>query len=199
MSKLTRRQFGRWVLKGGVLVPLVAPVVARGITIVVRGPRRPPPAGGGGDFITGQTLGTARNDFAGCVGFEFTVGGSSVSVTHVARWVISGNSNSHTTYLCDASGNILTNGSVSINTSGAPVGFLFVALPATVVLSASTTYALLTEETGSADQWYDHDTSVSHTAVATINRASYANSVGGSLNNGNAGAKSFGPVSFRYT
>jgi len=35
----TRRQFGKWVLKGGLLIPFIAPAVARSATILIHGPR----------------------------------------------------------------------------------------------------------------------------------------------------------------
>jgi hypothetical protein len=49
--------------------------------------------GGGGDaaFVTGEALGTIRNDFSGHVGFNVTIGGADITVTQLDRWVVSGN------------------------------------------------------------------------------------------------------------
>jgi hypothetical protein len=68
-------------------------------------------------FVTGQTLGSLRNDFSNWVGFRFTVGSSNITVGELGRWVVSGNSGTHAVKLVLAStGADVSGGSVSITT-----------------------------------------------------------------------------------
>lgn len=110
--------------------------------------------------------------------------------------MVSGNSGTHTVAIYDGSGapSVIISGSV--NTSGATAGaFLFVTV-ADTVLSASTAYFLVSLEASGGDQWYDNDTTLTPTSVATINSAAYftgpLSGTSGSSNN------SYVPVSFRY-
>ena len=62
-----------------------------------------------------------------CVGFEFTVGTSPITVTLLGRWVYGSSSGQHTVALYDSSGNALSGGAVTVYTSGQPSGqFLYV-------------------------------------------------------------------------
>src|SRR5436309_6962322 len=70
--------------------------------------------------LTGQVLGSLRNNFTGWVGFEFTVGANPLTVSQLGRWDVAGNAATHTLKLADAAtGADLSGGSVSVNTSGA--------------------------------------------------------------------------------
>lgn len=120
-------------------------------------------------WLTASGGGTPRNNQDGCIGGYFTVGGASITVTDLGRWVISGNSASHTLYLTDASGNRL--GSVAVNTSGASVGFLYGSITP-VVLSASTKYRILSTEVNGGDNFYDFG-AYTTTAVAALGGGNY--------------------------
>jgi hypothetical protein len=47
-------------------------------------------------YVTGQTLGTLRRDFTGRVGFKFTVGATPLTINMLGRWIVSGNTGTHT-------------------------------------------------------------------------------------------------------
>ena len=140
--------------------------------------------------VTGQTLGTLRNNFTGTVGFIFNA--TAITVTALGRWVLSGNSGSHTVTLYDEA-TTSTVISVSVNTSGATAGqFLYVNCTPTLLVNTRQ-YALETAETSGGDQWYDGDSSITYTAAITnVSRAANHNASGGSAN------QTYGPVSFKY-
>lgn len=71
-------------------------------------------------LITGQTLGTIRNDFTGRVGFKFTVGSRPIPFTKLGRWIVALNSGTHTIRLANSSGSDL--GTVTLATTGQTAG-----------------------------------------------------------------------------
>lgn len=152
--------------------------------------------------ITAQTIGTARNNFDGSVGFRFTVGGASIVVTSLGRWVISGNSQTHVLRIfatpMTSPGEL---GNVTINTSGAGSGaYLYGTLSSPITLSASTTYAISSDETNGGDQWGD-SASVTANAVITVNESVFRSGLGGGSGNfgtGAGGSVSYVPPNFKY-
>ena len=155
-----------------------------------------PAQGSDTGFVTGQTLGTLRNDFTGWVGFQFTVGSSPLTLTGLGRWVVAGNSGTHTVVVSRASDGVWM-GSVSVSTSGAAAGaFTYVAPGTPISLAANTAYNMISLETSGGDQWYNDDTTVTTTGAATINNSEWYDS---SYHAGWGGLHSFGPVSFTYT
>jgi hypothetical protein len=177
--------------------------------LVAPGPGTPHSAGSVSDtaFVTGVTLGTVRYDYDGCVGMQVTIGGSpgtSITATGLGRWVFSGNSESHTLHIRDASNTVL--GSCTVNTSGAPAGqFLYCPLGPPVILNALAIYNVLSSEVSGAghDHWYDSDTMIYHTTVASENTAVF--SPGGTTGTCPGGVSTyrgpgyaFGPTDFKY-
>jgi len=110
--------------------------------------------GSGTAFVTNQMLGVLRNDTTGWVGCKFTVGATAITVNELARWVVSGNTQSHAVRLVRVSDSAVL-GSVSIATSGAPVGFKYATLTTPVTLAANTAYYLMSQETSGGDWWCD--------------------------------------------
>ena len=111
----------------------------------------------GTNFLTGQTLGTLRNNYTGFVGFQFTVGSTPVTVYAVGRIVAPGNTGTHTVKLVNANGTDVPGGSASVATSGGTAGqYKFANLASGVTLLANTTYYLVSQETAGGDQWYDY-------------------------------------------
>src|SRR6266540_4071716 len=145
------------------------------------------------------TLGTLRSNFSGWVGFRFAVGGAPITVTQLGRWVVSGNSGSHTVKLVDSGGNDVPGGSVTVNTSGAAAGqFAYATLANSVTLSPGATYVWMSQETNGGDQWYDYNRGVTLTSAATPNQAAWANNGGIYVTTG-ASTNSYGPVNLKYT
>lgn len=150
-------------------------------------------------FVVSQTSGTVRNNLSALVGMKFNVGTVPVVVTSLGRVFVAGNTGTHTVKLVTASsGADVAGGSVSLNLASgtASNGFKYASLAAPVTLAANTAYYLVTQETSGGDQWYDSNTVVATTNVATVNNAvQKPNNTwqsAGSTNN------SFGPVNFKY-
>lgn len=148
--------------------------------------------------ITGQTLGTLRSNFTGCVGFVFQTGASPITVTDLGRWVVAGNSATHS-ILLNGTGGVSV--SATVNTSGAtPGAYAYTSITPTV-LAASGAWAIFSAEVNGGDQWYDNDTVLTSTAVITVTNAAVQSSPpacngGGGIN---AGANnSYVPPNFKY-
>jgi hypothetical protein len=152
------------------------------------------------NYITSFGLGTARNNFTGWVGMSITVGSSPVSVTALGRIVVAGNTGSHAVKIVNAAtSQDVTGGSVSVPTSGGTAGTLAYAnLPASVTLSANTTYYVVSQETQGGDAWYDVNTSIQTTAVAAENTGIYSYD-GASYSGYGAANQSYGPIGFLYS
>jgi hypothetical protein len=150
-------------------------------------------------FVTDEILGTVRQDFTGLVGMSIQVGANPISVLALGRWVGPGNTNAHTVKVVAAStGADVPGGSIMVPTAGETAGaFAYAYLPAAVVLNPNTAYYIVSQETMGADIFYDHDTTLQTTNVATVTGAVY--STGGTTYSiGGTGMYSYGPVDFRY-
>jgi hypothetical protein len=155
--------------------------------------------GGGGTalVLTGSNA-NAANSLSGGLGFEFVVGASNITVTELGRWVISGNSGTHTLRLMDSSGNDL--GTVSVNTSGATPGqYLYGTLGTPVVLTAGGTYCVMSDETSGGDQAYFDVTSCTTTAAAAMNKYAYRTGYSGAYSTVGTANYQAGPVNLKYT
>jgi len=127
----------------------------------------------GAFLASGPFPGTMRNDFSGFVGMRFTVGGAPLIISQLGRWVVAGNSQTHTLKLADASGNDLPGGSASLNLNGLGGGqYAYAPLTASITLAANTSYYLTTGETTGGDQWYDHGP-VTAGSAGVVNGAAY--------------------------
>jgi Domain of unknown function (DUF4082) len=143
------------------------------------------------NFIIGETLGSQRDGYTGTVGFKFTTT-YAITVTALGRWVVSGNSGTHTVALYNSSCSSL--GSVSVATSGATAGqFKYVNLGTPVALVTGT-YYVMSSETNGGDQWYDDNTTVTTSAVGSV-----TGSVDGTCTVDVNGPHSYVPVDFQYT
>lgn len=158
---------------------------------------------GGISLVSGVSpLGTRRNDWSGFVGFQFVVGASPITVTHLGRWVLGGNTGSHLLRLFDSTGTPLATGYASVNTAGALSGdFLYAPIQAPVTLSAGATYVLMSQEIVGGDLWCDYgSTSLSLNPGANSPHAAYAsNTYPPYYGAGGGSGLSYGPVSLRYS
>jgi hypothetical protein len=157
---------------------------------------------GGGEaaYVTGRVLGALRNDWSGYAGMKIVVGANPVTVTQLGRMMGSGNSGTHTVKLVKGSdGTDVAGGSVSIGMSGGTVGqFKYASLSSGVVLVAGATYYLVSQEIAGGDTWYDLDTTVSTTTVATAASAIYGSGSGAWYPAGGSG-NAYVPVDFKYS
>lgn len=146
-------------------------------------------------FITGQTLGTIRNDFTAGLGFYFTVGASPITITALGRWVVAGNTQSHVLDLLDPSTNLIE--SVTLNTTGQTAGtYAYAALATPVVCTAGATYYVLSNEANGGDQWYSSDTVIVPTSDAAV--VGFCFGAPGSLSLHPNGLFSYVPPNFLY-
>src|SRR5882724_2914371 len=90
-----------------------------------------------GPFVIAYGNSSPRNDFSGFVGMSFTVGGNDLSVQALGRVCLSGNANTHSVKLVNASnGADVAGASVSVGMPGCSVGqFVYSNLPGAVTLS----------------------------------------------------------------
>jgi hypothetical protein len=115
----------------------------------------PPPVGS--PLVTAQSLGPVRNNQTQFVGMQFTPK-SSLTVTSLGRFCLSGNSQSHTVKLVTASsGADLPGGTASVAMNGcAPNKYQYATLATPVTLQAGTPYILVSGEVTGGDTWYDY-------------------------------------------
>jgi len=145
------------------------------------------------------TNGTLRNNFTGYVGAKITVGTSAITVTSLGRVFITGNSQTHTIALYVASTGLpVSGGSVSLAlSSGVNHSFIYKKLSTPVVLSASTSYYLVSQETNGGDQWEDVDSSCTINTDFTSFQAVYGDGTSGGWNLG-TNAQVYVPVNLRF-
>jgi hypothetical protein len=156
-------------------------------------------AAAGTPVITAQTVGTLRSNGGNYyVGFTFTVGSSSITVTELGRWCTTGDSNTHDMVLkVQSTGDTVTNGTATVNMSGATANqYKYVTLATPCVLAANTRYACLSKEITGQDQFGDNNTAITVTAaVGTPQWAYWITS--GAVSQGGSDA-SYVPVNFKY-
>jgi len=144
-----------------------------------------------------NTFGTLRNNWNGWIGFYFQVGATPLVVTELGRWVVSGNTGSHTVQLFSSNGTPVSGGSVTVNTSGQTPGeFAYSPLSSPLTLAANTTYAVMSQEVNGGDQWYDY----ANTQIALSPEASGAFAVWAPPFTGAVGGsgRSYGPVNVLF-
>jgi hypothetical protein len=156
-------------------------------------------AAGPSPLITGQTFSTARNNWSGFAGMQFTVGANAITVTQLGRIYIAGNNKPHTIKLVDSTGTDVPNGSVKITMSSATAAntYQYGALASPVVLKAGATYYLVCQEWGGTgnDYWYDYGPVTASKAV-TVNGPVY--NAGGVYNLMPAPSNAYVPLNLIY-
>ena len=142
-------------------------------------------------FLTSTPSGDLRNNYGDYVGFRFKTGSLPMNVTALGRWVVSGNSGSHTIKIATTTNTIVA--SATINTSGLGVGYNYVSITP-VTLAANTFYYVVSLEVNGGDKWHDQQSATSTTAG---NSLASAYQLGGTFAIGNTG-QSYVPTNFKY-
>jgi hypothetical protein len=153
----------------------------------------------GAPYVLTQTLQTPLNNQSLSLGFSFDTGSNTPVVTHLGRWKVSGNSQTH-----DLSLYKYVNGksdvqvaTVSVDLSTGSVGtYVYAVLGSPVTLLASTRYYVISQEASGGDTWYNHvnTTLDSFTpGVGTVYGSVISGSPGQSTV-GETGSTTFGPV-----
>lgn len=151
-------------------------------------------SGGGGvstAFITSSpSTRTIRSDFAGFLGFQFTVGTSGISITDIGMWDIAGvSSGTLDLYILDSDGNT-SMGSVTVSVSGTN-NWVFATLGTPVSLASGKVAYCMVNDVPS--YFYDNE-SYANTGVATNNGACFSRPASGPFSPGTI----WGPVNFKY-
>ena len=90
-------------------------------------------------------------------------------------------------------------GSATVSMSDGTAGnFVYANLPATVTLSANTSYYILSQETAGGDQWYDVNTTIQTTNVASETSGVWSPD-GANYNLFGPANQSYVPLDFLYT
>lgn len=149
-------------------------------------------------FITIVTLGGSRHDYSNWVGFKFTVGAKSLTISALGKWILPGNVTPFQVGIFDP---LATTGptpqvSTTIDpTLTAPGNFGWsapLATPFTAAAGSSWVVAMMPVGT---EDWLNQ-TVVSSTADATVTDATYWNGTQFVLY---AGAVAYGVTNFKYT
>jgi hypothetical protein len=150
-------------------------------------------------YVTGIAPGSVHNNYSGFVGMRITVGANPVTVVALGRFMLSGNSATHTVKLVDGATRLdITGAAVSLAMPGGTVGqFKYANLSSPIVLAAGASYYLVSQETSGGDMWYYADTKVTTSAVATEVSAVYGPG-GGAWNWFGGAGQVYGPVDFQY-
>jgi hypothetical protein len=152
-----------------------------------------------GGYVTSQTLGTLRNNYSGYVGMQVVVSSNPIILTALGRMMASGNNGTHTVKLVKVSdGTDVPGGSVSIAMGGSTVGqFQYASLSNPMLLPAGTAYYVMSQESAGGDAWYDNDTKVTTSSVATESSSAWGYGLGQWYPAGSAG-QAYVTVDFKY-
>jgi hypothetical protein len=148
-------------------------------------------------YVTGQTLGSLRSYSNSCNGFIFTVGNSGITITNLGRWVLNGNSGTHTVAIQTMTGSPVV--STSVSTAGQTAGQYVWGSVTPTQLTANTQYWIGSTESYPGDLWLDDNTTVTVGPAATITGSAWAPACPGTPNLNMAGPQVYGPVNFQYS
>jgi hypothetical protein len=148
--------------------------------------------------VTSTTVsGSARNNFSGRLGFQFTVGGDDIDVSSLGRWVTAGNTGTHTVDILSSDGSTVV-ATASVDTNGASSGQYEYQSITPVTLTASTTYFIVSTESNGGDQWQDFPNTVTPDSAITIPDAAYGSGAGAVGVAFNGSDKAYIPVNFLF-
>lgn len=148
-------------------------------------------------FVTSATLGGTAAA-TGLFGMAVTIGPNPVTVKALGRGFVSGNTQIHVVKIVDATTKAdVPNAAVAVFTSGGLAGQVnYAALATPVTLNANTAYYIVSQEMASGDRFYNHDTAIMTTSVATV--TSSVNGNGTTYNEDSGPGMSYALVDFQY-
>lgn len=147
-------------------------------------------------WITAIGVAALRSDFDGYAGGIFEVGAAPITVTHLGRIFVTGNTQSHDVGIFASNGDPLA--IVAVNcASGVNDQFNYSAI-APLVLSASTQYIIASLEVNAGDQWYNGAVPTTTAVAASLNDRFRAGSGTSGAFSTTAAAGMFVPCNFKY-
>ena len=143
---------------------------------------------------------TVRNNLNTWRGMQITVGTRPIVIHELARWVLVGNTGTHTVKIVDAAtSQDVPGASVQITTLGTRIGFKYAALATPVTLAAGASYWIVSQELNGGDTWYDGNCTLTYNGtVAQVNQAVYSDG-GGVYTLSNAANNTYIPLNFKST
>ncbi len=147
-------------------------------------------------LVAATTFGTKRNDFTGFVGMVIRVGPAPFTILGVGRVFLTGNTQTHIVKIADgATGIDVPGGTATIDLAAGGVNneFVYGILPAPITLTPNTEFLVLSQETLGGDQFFDLDTTVLTSPIASVVSAVFGDGVTPFVRGGGAG-HSYGPV-----
>jgi hypothetical protein len=158
-------------------------------------------ATGSGDAFDSVTVGALRSDFSGGVGFAFYAT-ANATITHLARWKVAGNTQTHTLRIRNAAGTDLGNVSANMNTAVGDAQWHFYALASPVSITAGTRYWILSDETSGGDQWRDNISPTQTPVFSSAFNRLLGTEIQAGFYSGTTQVTTsylFGPTNFRFT
>ncbi len=160
-----------------------------------------PVVASGTAYLTGVSGGTTRNDITGDVGYEITIGGANVVVNQIGRYMISGNTGTHTVSIygdrLNPTPTLVAQTSVSM-TGTTPGTFKYGSITP-VTLTAGQIYVVVSTETTSADLWLSADSTLTKTGVASLTASAYRINSTGAFTVDGVNNIGYGPPNYTYT
>ena len=150
----------------------------------------------GQGLVTSKTVGTLRNNFSGFAGMVIRVGAVPLTVVGVGRIFVPGNTGTHIVKIADgATGVDVPGGTATIDLAAGGVNneFVYGILPAPITLTPNTEYLVLSQETLGGDTFFDLDTTVLTSPIASVVAAVFGDGVTPFVRGGGPG-HTYGPV-----
>jgi hypothetical protein len=149
-------------------------------------------------FVTTFALGTDNNNYGGWAGMEILVGANSLNIQEVGRVRAPGNVQQHAIKIVDKT-SLTDLTTVILDTVGGMDGKMQTApVPNPVTLNKNSSYYIISKEIAGGDLFYQDDSTVQTTGVATVVNAIKGDQIGPYITSGGPN-HSFGPVTFKYT
>jgi hypothetical protein len=155
-------------------------------------------AGASDYFVTTFALGTSDNNYSGWAGMEIMVGANFLAIHEVGRVRAPGNVQQHAIKIVEKT--TLTDlTTVILDTAGGTDGTMQTApVPNPVTLNKNSSYYIISKEIGGGDLFYQDDSTIQTTGVATAVNAIKGDQIGPYIPSGGPN-HCFGPLTFKYT
>lgn len=149
-------------------------------------------------WLTLNLAGTARANFTGNLGGKFTVN-TTITITALGSYTFAGSTQTHNIGIWVDGSPATPIAQVSLNKNGLPVGINYQNLVTPLVLAPGN-YIMAEQETSGGDTWYNDNTLISTTGIATITTSGFNTSSTFSCPDTfqNPGVNFFIPLSFKY-
>ena len=149
-------------------------------------------------FVLSTTFGTLRTDpFNGWVGMVIQVGSQPLTVFGIGRAFIAGSTGTHAMKIVDGATQVDVPGAATMidlsKTNVADRAFVYGTLPMPITLTPNTVYYVITQQNADADHFFDLDTTVLTSGVASVTSAVFGDGVASYTRSGIPG-QTFGPV-----